>query len=159
MVIGKDAVVYIDYVLKDDQGEVLDSSGEHGPLAYLHGNGQLIPGLENELEGKSAGDSFEAVIGPEMGYGEYDENLVVKIGRDRFDTNEEIEPGMQFQAQTPEGDRVFTIKDVSENEVTADGNHPLAGMELEFAVTVVNIREATTEELEHGHVHDGHNHH
>jgi FKBP-type peptidyl-prolyl cis-trans isomerase SlyD len=153
MNIAKDRVVSIDYTLKNAQGTVLDSSGNAGPLSYLHGSNNIIPGLENALEGKNEGDSLTAVIAPADAYGERDERLVVNVPRDRFQGVQDIKPGMQFQAETSAGPQLVTVSAVSEDMVTIDGNHPLAGEELHFDVNVVAIRAASEEELTHGHPH------
>ena len=153
-------VVTIDYTLKDDNGNILDSSND-GNFAYLHGSNNIIPGLENALTGKSAGDEVEVTVSPTEGYGERNDSMVQAVPRDMFDSEQEIEVGMQFHAQSPEGDMVVvTVMDVDDDDITVDGNHPLAGMNLNFGVKVIDIREATTEEIDHGHVHGpgGHNH-
>lgn len=160
MRITKDAVASIEYELKDDTGEVLDTSKGHGPLAYIHGAGNLIPGLESELEGKASGDSFKVRIAAEDAYGARNEDLVQDVPRSRFPEEAEIEPGVQFQAEGPAGIEIVTVIAVEEETVKLDGNHPLAGVNLAFDVTVVDVRDATPTELEHGHVHGpgGHAH-
>ena len=160
MQIADKMVVTIDYTLKDDNGNILDSSND-GNFAYLHGSNNIIPGLENALTGKSAGDEVEVTVSPTEGYGERNDSMVQAVPRDMFDSEQEIEVGMQFHAQSPEGDMVVvTVMDVDDDDITVDGNHPLAGMNLNFGVKVIDIREATTEEIDHGHVHGpgGHNH-
>jgi len=160
MQIADKMVVTIDYTLKDDNGNVLDSSND-GQFTYLHGSNNIIPGLENALTGKSAGDEVEVTVSPTEGYGERNDSMVQAVPRDMFDSEQEIEVGMQFHAQSPEGDMVVvTVMDVDDDDITVDGNHPLAGMNLNFGVKVIDIREATTEEIDHGHVHGpgGHNH-
>lgn len=147
MVITTDRMVAIDYTLKDKDGKILDSSKDGGALEYLHGHGNLISGLEKELEGKSEGDSFSAVIPPEEAYGEYNNELVIVVPKNQFDTDVEIEPGMQFQANTAGGGQIVTVTNVTESEVTVDANHPLAGQTLYFEVKVASVREATPEEL------------
>ncbi len=147
MVIAKDKMVAIDYTLKDKDGKVIDSSKDAGALEYLHGHGNLISGLEKELEGKSAGDSFSVTIPPEEAYGTYNKELVVNVPKDQFDTDVEIEVGMQFQANTAGGGQIVTVTAVTDKEVTVDANHPLAGQTLYFDVTVASVREATPEEL------------
>lgn len=158
MQISNAKVATIDYTLKDEQGEVLDSSQDDGPLSYLHGYGNIVPGLENALEGKGAGDSVKATVPPAEGYGERDDKLVQKLARDKFPEGE-IDVGMRFHAHSHGQRRVLTVTAVNEREVTVDGNHPLAGRTLSFDVTVREVRDATPEELEHGHVHDGDGHH
>lgn len=160
MQIADKMVVTIDYTLKDDNGNILDSSSE-GNFAYLHGSNNIIPGLENALIGKSTGDEVEVTVSPAEGYGERNDSMVQAVPRDMFDSEQEIEVGMQFHAQSPEGDMVVvTVTDVDTDDITVDGNHPLAGMNLNFGVKVVDVREATAEEMDHGHVHGpgGHNH-
>jgi len=153
MKIKKNTVVSIDYTLKDDHGNVIDSSQGRGPLKYLHGNGNLIIGLEKALEGKDVGDSFSVTIPPEEGYGFVDEGLIQEVPRNLFDDSQGLEVGMQFQAQTEEGAYILTIKEIKGNTVVVDGNHPLAGQNLNFDIRVVDVREATPEELAHGHAH------
>jgi len=160
MQIADKMVVTIDYTLKDDNGNVLDSSND-GQFTYLHGSNNIIPGLENALTGKSAGDEVEVTVSPTEGYGERNDSMVQAVPRDMFDSEQEIEVGMQFHAQSPEGDMVVvTVMDVDDDDITVDGNHPLAGMNLNFGVKVVDVREATAEEMDHGHVHGpgGHQH-
>lgn len=156
MQIAQDHVVSIHYTLTNDQGETLDSSLERGdPLTYLHGHGNIIPGLEEALLGKVSGDQLDVTVEPSDGYGERVEELIQEVPRSAFQGAEELVPGMQFQAQTDAGTRVFTITAVSGDNVTVDGNHPLAGERLHFSVEVTDIRPSTEEELAHGHVHDG----
>ena len=160
MNVDKDKVVTFTYTLTNDKGEVLDSSQAHGPLSYLHGHGAIIPGLEAEMAGKSGGDSFQAKIAPADAYGEYNEELIIDVPKDRFPEPENIEKGMQFQAQTQQGMQVFTVEEVKDEVVSVDGNHPLAGENLSFDVEITDIRDATSEEIEHGHVHqEGDEHH
>lgn len=147
MVIAKDKMVAIDYTLKDKDGKIIDSSKDAGALEYLHGHGNLIIGLEKELEGKTDGDTLSVAIPPAEAYGEYNKELVVNVPKDQFDTDVEIEPGMQFQANTASGGQIVTVTSVTDKEVTVDANHPLAGQTLYFDVKVVSVREATAEEL------------
>jgi FKBP-type peptidyl-prolyl cis-trans isomerase SlyD len=159
MQIADKMVVTLDYTLKDDDGNILDSSND-GNFAYLHGAQNIIPGLENALTGKSAGDEVNVTVNPAEGYGERNDSMVQAVPRDMFDSEQEIEVGMQFHAQSPEGDMVVvTVMDVDDENITVDGNHPLAGMNLNFGVKVLDVREATTEELDHGHVHGPGGHH
>ncbi len=160
MKIEKNKAVQIHYTLKDDQGEILDSSSEQGPLPYIHGVGALIPGLEKELLGKQAGDKFTAVIAPAEGYGEYDKDQIFEVPADGFDGDDELELGMQVQLDSENGPAVATVTNIEGDVVTLDLNHPLAGVSLHFDVEVVAVRDATKQELEHGHVHTpGHHHH
>lgn len=161
MQVEKDKVTSIHYTLKGKNGETLDTSNGRDPLAYLHGNGNIIRGLESALEGKSKGDKLEVTIEPKDAYGERNDELQQKVSKDNFEEGVEIKPGMQFQAQTPEGAvQIFHVLEVDDSTVTLDGNHPLAGETLYFDVEVIDIRDASNEELEHGHVHGpgGHNH-
>lgn len=151
MKIQKNTVVSIDYTLKDDDGNLIDTSSGRGPLKYLHGNGNLIPGLEKALEGREAGQSFSVKIPPEEAYGQKDEALIQEVPRNLFDETEGLEVGMQFQAQTEQGSYILTVKEIKENTVVIDGNHPLAGQNLNFEINIISVREATLEELAHGH--------
>ena len=159
MQIAQDAVVSIHYTLTDDAGKTLDSSAGGDPLAYLHGNGNLIPGLERELEGKHAGDKLSVKIAPADGYGEYDKSLVQRVPRRAFKGVGNIHVGMQLQAQSEHGPRAVTVTQVVGDMVTVDGNHPLAGQNLNFDVEITDVRAATEEELSHGHVHGPGGHH
>ena len=156
MTITKDAVVSIHYTLRDNKGNILDSSTGKDPLRYLHGHGNLIAGMEEGLEGKASGEQVDLKIAPEKGYGEKNEKLIQKVPKSAFG-DQQVDKGMQFNTQNGQ---VVTITEVGKEEVTVDGSHPLAGVDLNFEVEVVNIREATKEELEHGHVHGlgGHAH-
>ncbi len=159
MQIAKDKVASIEYTLTDDQGQVLDSSVGGEPLAYLHGAGNIIPGLEDALEGKQVGDSFKVSIAPADGYGEKDESLLQVVPKKMFAGVDEIEVGMQFHAQTDYGMQVITVAAVEGDNITVDANHPMAGQNLNFDVKVVEVRDASAEELEHGHVHGPGGHH
>src|SRR5947209_4903421 len=152
MQIAKDKVVSIDYTLTGPEGAVIDTSKGREPLAYLHGAGNIIPGLESELEGRSAGEEVKVTVPPEKGYGVRNEELVQSVPRDRFRGVPEIQPGMQFQAQTPQGPRLVTVVGADQSTVKVDANHPLAGVPLTFDVKVVDVRDASPEELTHGHV-------
>jgi FKBP-type peptidyl-prolyl cis-trans isomerase SlyD len=157
--IAADSVVLIHYTLKDDSGAVLDSSAGGEPLAYIQGHGNLVPGLEKALEGKQGGNTLTVTLSPAEGYGARDEALVQRVPKRSLQGSGEIRKGMQFQARTDSGMRVFTVTAVAGDMVTLDGNHPLADRTLHFDVEVVGVREATTEELEHGHVHGAGGHH
>lgn len=160
MQITKNSVASIEYELKDDDGVVIDTSEGGEPLTYLHGVGNLIPGLEAELEGKGSGDAVRVRIEPNNAYGERHDERVHDVPRSELPEGIEIEPGTQLQAQGPDGIQVVTVIGVEGDTVKMDGNHPLAGVHLNFDVRVVDVREATAEELEHGHVHGpgGHEH-
>ena len=159
MQIAQDRVVAIHYTLTSDSGEVLDSSTGGEPLAYLQGHGNLIPGLERELEGKQAGDKLTVRVAPADAYGQQDDSLIQDVPRSAFQGVADIQVGMQFQAQSNHGPRTVTITKVASETVTVDGNHPLAGQHLNFDVEVATVRVATAEELEHGHVHGAGGHH
>ena len=159
MQVANNTVVVIDYTLTNDAGEVVDSSKGGEPLAYIHGIGQIIPGLENALEGKQAGDDVSVTVAPADGYGDYNEGLIQVVPRDMFQGVDTVEPGMQFHAQTNEGLQTITVTRVEGDDVTIDGNHPLAGQNLNFEVSIRDVREATPEELDHGHVHGPGGHH
>jgi FKBP-type peptidyl-prolyl cis-trans isomerase SlyD len=154
-----DRVVLIHYTLKDDKGEVIDSSAGGEPLAYIQGHGNLVAGLEKALEGKQDGNTVEVSIAPAEGYGVRDEKLIQRVPKRSLQGAGEIKKGQQFQARTEDGMRLFTVKAVVGDMVTLDGNHPLADQTLNFDVEIVSVREATSEELEHGHVHGAGGHH
>ncbi len=154
MKIDNNHVVMVHYTLTNDQGETLDSSVGGDPLAYLHGAQGIIPGLERELLGKAIGDKFKAVIQPEDAYGAISDELIDEVPRELFGGVDEIGVGMQFQAGDSSGaTQIVTIRAITEDTVTVDGNHPLAGQVLHFDVSVDDIRPATQEEIEHGHPH------
>ena len=160
MQIENKRVVSIAYTLKDDNDNIIDQSND-GSFCYLHGASNIIPGLEDALTGKAAGDELAVSVAPEDGYGVHDSERVQDVPRDMFPPEQELEAGMQFHAQSPEGHAVMvTIAKVEGDTITVDGNHPLAGVQLNFVVKIMDIREATQEELEHGHVHGpgGHQH-
>lgn len=159
MIIKKDSVVLMEYTLTDDQGNVIDTSDGREPLAYLHGHGNIIPGLEKELEGKLKGAKLAVKVSPEEGYGEFDPEAVRTVDIGQFEDSESVEVGMQFVAETEDGPVMFTVREVKGKEVILDGNHPLAGAHLNFKVEIVEVREATNEELAHGHVHGAGGHH
>lgn len=150
--IGADQVVTMEYTLRDATGEVLDTSDGDEPLTYLHGHGQIVPGLEKALEGKAVGDKAQVTVSPEEGYGEYDMERVLKEPRSSFDFDVEVGQVLEAQVDDEEG-MEFLVTDVDTDTVTLDGNHPLSGKSLHFDVKVVEIRPATKEELEHGHAH------
>ncbi len=160
MQIAANKVATIAYTLKDGDGALIDQAGKDQPFAFIQGIGNIIPGLENALEGKAAGDQISVSIEPEQGYGERDDNLMQTLSKEMFEGVDEISPGMQFHAQTNQGMSVVTVTQVEEDQVTIDGNHPLAGVTLNFDVEVIEVRDATDEEQEHGHAHGpgGHNH-
>ena len=159
MQIADHTVVSFHYTLTDDEGQVIDSSEGREPLTYLHGSGQIVPGLEKQMEGRAAGDRFSADVAAEEGYGVRHEELMQEVPRAAFQGVEDIQPGMQFQGNGPEGQINVTVTKVENDVVFIDGNHPLAGQTLHFDVEVTNVREATAEENEHGHVHGAGGHH
>lgn len=154
LLIGENLVVSMHYKLTDEEGTVLDSSEGSKPLAYLHGAGNIISGLEKALIGKVEGDSLKVKVEPAEAYGEVKQELIQTIDKSAFQGVETVEVGMQFNAQTPDGTMLpIMVKEVEDDKVTIDANHPLAGKTLNFDVEIVGVREATKEEVEHGHVH------
>lgn len=153
MKVAKNQVVAINYVLKNDAGQVIDTSEGQEPLHYIQGSGQIIPGLESALEGKGKGDRIQVVIEPADAYGEVNQDLVQDVPRENFGEIKDIEVGMQFEVQTQAGPLVVVVDEVNDQTIRVNGNHPLAGIRLHFDVTVDSIRAATKEELDHGHVH------
>lgn len=160
MQIGERTVASFHYTLTNDAGQVIDSSADRAPLTYLHGAGNIVPGLEKEMAGRSTGDSFNVVVAPEEGYGMPNPMMIQVVPREAFQGVETLEVGMEFQAQTPQGPMSVAIAKIEGEEVTVDGNHPLAGQTLHFAIEVTDVRDASLEELTHGHVHGpgGHQH-
>ena len=159
MQIAERTVASFHYTLTDEAGRVIDSSSGHGPLTYLHGAGNIVPGLEKAMLGRSVGDAFDVVVAPEEGYGEPNEMLVQVVPRAAFQGVEELAVGMEFQAHTPQGPMSVAIAKIEGDEITVDGNHPLAGRTLHCAIEVTDVREASLEEVMHGHVHGEGGHH
>jgi FKBP-type peptidyl-prolyl cis-trans isomerase SlyD len=160
--IQKNAVVAMHYQLTLDDGSIADSSFGGEPLAYLHGHGNIVPGLERQLLGKKPGDTFEAVVPPEEGYGEYDPEGEQTYPRNAFPDDVELQAGMGFHAEDEQGHPIpLWIKEIrkEQGEVVVTANHPLAGQRLNFKIEVVSVRAATKEELSHGHVHGPGGHH
>ena len=151
MQITKNKVATFDFMVTDEKGQVLDSSTDAGAFPYIHGTGYLVPGLEAAMEGKKTGDRFQVTVTPEQAYGERDERLVMDVPREKFQGMDDIELGIQIQVGTPEGTSIMQVVNITDESVTLDGNHPLAGMNLNFDVSIVDVRDATPEELEHGH--------
>ncbi|MDX1518558.1 MAG: peptidylprolyl isomerase [Gammaproteobacteria bacterium] len=153
MQLKKDMVATINYNLKDDDGNTIDESTD-GSFSYLHGAKNIIPGLENALDGKEAGDEFSITIEPADAYGEKQLENIQRVPREMFPPDIDIQAGMQFNARTSD-DQPLTVMvtAVEGNEVIVDGNHPLAGKRLHFDVELVDVREASQEELDHGHAH------
>ena len=160
MKVADNKVGVIDYTLTDNSGAVIDSSEGAGPLAYLHGAGNIIPGLEDALAGKETGDKVQASIEPANAYGERHDALKQDVPAELFSGVEKVEVGMQFQSETEQGPVLVTVVAINDETVTVDGNHPLAGVHLNFDVEIREVREPSAEELEHGHVHGegGHQH-
>lgn len=159
--IKQNSVVTMDYLLKDAQGETLDSSEGQEPLTYLHGAGNIIVGLEEQLLGKAVGDKVTAVVSAEKGYGQPVDALVQTVPKEAFGAEvDKVSVGMRFQAETEQGPVPVVVTAMDDTTVTVDGNHPLAGKELHFDVTIAEVRDASAEEIEHGHVHGpgGHEH-
>jgi FKBP-type peptidyl-prolyl cis-trans isomerase SlyD len=161
MTISANSVASIHYTLTDGEGKVIDTSEGQEPLAYLHGAGNIIPGLEKALLGKAVGDKFTVTIPAAEAYGVRDDSMVQELPSNMFSGIDNIEVGMEFHAETEHGLQVVTVTNVEGDNVTIDGNHPLAGVDLTFDVEVAEIRDASAEELEHGHAHGagGHHHH
>jgi len=159
MTITTGSVVLFDYTLTDDDKEIIDSSKDGGPLAYLHGEGQIVKGLEKAMEGRKAGDSFQISVTPEEGYGLPDPDKIAVVNADQIEGGEELEEGMQLEASHGDEEQVVVITKIEGKDVTLDGNHPLAGMNLHFDITIREVRKATAEEIEHGHVHGPGGHH
>ena len=152
-------IVNIKYTLTDNDKNIIDKS-EDGTFSFLIGAGNIIPGLEKALINKTSGDTFDVSIDPAEAYGEYNDALIHKVPRTQFPPDMEVEAGMQFQGQTPDGQTtVVKVKEVNGDDVMVDNNHPLAGVQLNFAVEITGVREASKTELEHGHVHDSNEHH
>ncbi len=159
MQIADRCVVSFHYTLTNPAGEVLDSSRGGEPLTYLHGAGNIVPGLEQALTGRSAGDTLNVQVAPEDGYGERHDALMQQVPRAAFQGVDTLEPGMQFQAQGPQGAMSVVIASIDGDVVTVDANHPLAGVTLQFDVEITDVREASVEEVLHGHVHGPGGHH
>ena len=160
MQIGDQKVVTLHYTLTDNDGKVIDKS-EDGSFAYLHGASNIIPGLEDALTGKSAGEEMSVSVSPEQAYGVRDESMLQQVPKNMFEDTSQIAVGTQFHAQGPNGEMlVVTVMEVEDEHVLVDGNHPLAGVELNFDVKIIDVRDASEEEVEHGHVHapGGHHH-
>jgi FKBP-type peptidyl-prolyl cis-trans isomerase SlyD len=153
MQVADNMAVSIHYTLTNDDGEVIDSSIGAEPLVYLHGLGNIISGLEQALNGKAVGESFDVRLEAKDAYGEFMDDRVQIIAREMFEGIDHIEVGMQFHADVSDGPGIVTVVSVEGDEITIDGNHPLAGVPLTFAVEIIDIRAATADELHHGHIH------
>jgi FKBP-type peptidyl-prolyl cis-trans isomerase SlyD len=150
LTVNENKVVTFEYTLKNDGNEIIDSSSNNMPITYIHGSGNIISGLEAELEGKKVGDKFHVSIEPEDAYGIRYEELIQTVDKDRLSHLPNIEIGMQLQAYDEGGMQILTVVDISDNDVTLDGNHPLSGERLHFDVEIIDMREATEEEIEFG---------
>ncbi len=154
MKIEKNKVVAIHYTLKDDKGTVMDTSEGKSPLAFLQGNGQLIPGLESQLEGKVKGHKDQVTVAPADAYGEFREDMVFEVGKEGFQGEEELKTGMQVEVELEKGKSIAVVSKIEGDNVTLDLNHPLAGQTLHFDVEIMDVRDASEEEISHGHVHE-----
>ncbi|MBR9910364.1 MAG: peptidylprolyl isomerase [Gammaproteobacteria bacterium] len=159
MQISADKVVSFHYRLREEGGEVFEDSQEDGPVLYLHGHGGMLPGLEEALEGKSEGESFDVTLSPEKGYGQRKEGAVQRVAKKHLLTKGKITPGMVVQLSTEHGPQEATVIKVGLKTLDIDGNHPLAGKSLAFSVDVLEVRDATAEEISHGHAHGAGGHH
>jgi FKBP-type peptidyl-prolyl cis-trans isomerase SlyD len=160
MTIQNDTVVTIHYHLTNADGEVLDSSRGSEPLTYLHGAGNIVPGLERALMSLDVGATTTVQLAPIEAYGEYNADMVQHVPQEALAEIEDLEIGMQLQAQDPNGQTfVVYVTEIRDDVVVVDANHPLAGVDLTFDIEIVDVRDATTEELSHGHVHSPGGHH
>jgi len=160
MTITAGTVVSMNYKLTNSKGEEIDQNAQGKPFEYLHGASQIVPGLESALEGLNVGQRKTVVVPPAEGYGEVNKDLIAQVSRSQFPEEMEIVVGMQFKAQLEHGPMILRVEGVNGDEITVDGNHPLAGQTLNFDIEIVSIRKASDEELAHGHAHgpDGHHH-
>lgn len=161
MRITQNKVVQMHYTLTDENGQTIDSSIGHEPMAYIQGIGNVVPGLEDALEGKAKGDKFQVIISPEDAYGMRNEEMVQQVSKSGFNAEgeEELVPGMQVQIETNNGPSIAMVTKIEGEDVTLDLNHPLAGVTLNFDIEVVDVRASTNEEIDHGHVHGPGGHH
>ncbi|MEY8199451.1 MAG: peptidylprolyl isomerase [Colwellia sp.] len=162
MKIAKNNVVVMHYAVSDSEGTLIDSSYEDKPMAIIQGSGYLIPGLDDALVDHQAGDKFEVAVACEQAYGERHDDYVQTVPREVLAGVEDLALGTQLRATTDDGEQTVIVIDVQDDVITVDGNHPLSGLDLSFDVEIIEVREATAEELEHGHVHSeggcGHGH-
>ncbi len=160
MKINNDKVVILHYAVSDSENTLIDSSYDDKPLAVIHGTGYLIPGLEQALTGHQAGDQLEVEVLAEQAYGQRIEDYVQTVPKAMFEEINDLAVGTQLRATTDDGEQTVIVIDVQDDEITVDGNHPLAGIDLKFDVEILEVRQASEEELDHGHVHrdDGHDH-
>ena len=153
MQISKNSVVSISYRITDTEGTVLDHTDDGQTMEFIFGSGEMVPGLEKSISGKMAGDSLEVTVPAEEAFGNYDEKLTQELPKEMFAEMGDIEPGLRFRAETDAGMEIVTVTSINEETVVVDANHPLAGIALVFSANIVDVREATPSELEHGHVH------
>lgn len=153
MNISDKKVASFHYTLKDNSGNILDSSDGQSPLSYIQGMGNIIPGLENALEGKTKGDKLQVTVKPEEAYGNHSPELTQKVNKSELPESDKLELGMQFQADSDNGPIILTVTNIDNDLITLDGNHPLAGQTLHFDIEITEVREAKESELDHGHVH------
>ncbi len=160
MKIAKDAVVGIEYTLTGEDGKVIDTNVGSDLLYYLHGHSNIVEGLENHLSGKTEGDAFDVIVPPELGYGKRSEELVLEVERSQLPDDFEPQKGRRLTMNGPQGPRSVTVTKVKLKTVVLDANHELADLALHFTGAIKKVRKATSEELDHGHVHaPGHHHH
>ncbi len=157
--IKKNDVVSLGYILKNSDGVELGRAGAEDGMNYLHGFGNIVPGLEEELENMKVGDKKDVTVPPEKAYGDVDPSLLLKVARSNFPADMEIKPDMQFSSEIDGKENIFTVESIEGDQINVNGNHPLAGQTLHFNIEILGIRDATEEELAHGHVHDGSHHH
>lgn len=162
MKISTNKVIVLHYAVSDSEDTLIDSSYDHKPLAVIQGTGYLIPGLEQALDGHQAGDKFDVAVSPDQAYGVRIDEYVQTVPKAMFADIEDLAVGTQLRATTDDGEQTVIVIDVTDDEITVDGNHPLAGIELKFDVDILEVRDATEDELSHGHVHGeggcGHDH-
>lgn len=161
MAIGQNKVITMNYTLKDNDGNIIQTTENKEPFSFLTGNRQILPKLETEIDGMIIGSKKNVKIPANEAYGEYSEQAIQQVNKNNFPGNVDLKVGMEFVANSPEGNQMpFIITDIKDEEVTIDFNHPLAGVDLEFDIELIDVRDATVEELQHGHVHGagGHNH-
>ena len=162
MKISENKVVVLHYAVSDSEDTLIDSSYDHKPLSIIHGTGYLIPGLEDALVDHVVGDKFEVAVSAENAYGDRHDEYVQTVPKSMFDSVEDLAVGSQLRATTDDGEQTVIVIDVTDDEITVDGNHPLAGLDLKFDVDILEVRDATEDELTHGHVHGeggcGHDH-
>ena len=162
MKISENKVVVLHYAVSDSEDTLIDSSYDHSPLSIIQGSGYLIPGLEDALIDHVVGDKFEVEVSAENAYGDRHDEFVQTVPKSMFESVEDLAVGSQLRATTDDGEQTVIVIDVTDDEITVDGNHPLAGIDLKFEVDILEVRDATEDELQHGHVHGeggcGHSH-